>query len=213
VIGCLRTTFRLVVIAVVALVLVAGWHWRREFRAMWRFWRGGAPETAAATGLVTPRALVAARDKVDSLNGWRADSVVLGPAEFAALFADGLPGVFRDHVDSLGATLGDGRVRLTGRLATTVIPRAALGPFASLLHDSERLGLEGRVEMLGARRGVWRVDGLALRGVTLPAGMVRRLTATSLGGTAEGAIDFAVPAGVRDLRVRPDGVTLYGGAR
>ncbi|MFI5234933.1 MAG: hypothetical protein ACHQXA_04415, partial [Gemmatimonadales bacterium] len=136
-IGCLRSAFRLAVLLLLLLIAGAGWHWRHEIGAMWEFWRGGNAEVLPATGFTSPRALVSARDRVDSLNGWRADSVVLSAAQFGALMLDGMSAEVRARLDSTALTLGDRRVELTGRLQTSLIPRAALGPLAGLLRPWE----------------------------------------------------------------------------
>lgn len=208
--GCLRKALSVALVFILAALLALGWHWRHEFRAMWDFWRGGTTEPVPASGLATPRALERARDKVDSLNGWRADSVHLTAAELAALLADGLGAPLRDHLDSMAVTLGPGRVEVTGRLETKVIPRAALGPLARVLRPREWIRIGGDVQAIGDGRGIWRVDALRIRGVRIPSAMVARLSQASLGGGADGAVPFVLPKGVRGIRVRADQVTIYG---
>lgn len=211
--GCARRVFGFLLVIVLAVMIAAGWHWRHEFRAMWEFWRGGHVETVPASGLATPKALAAARDKIDSLNGWRADSVRLSAAQLAALLADGLPATLRQHLDSVAVTLGSGRVEVTGRLDMSVIPKAALGPLNHLLRPREWVRVGGDVQAIGDGRGIWRVDALKIRGVRIPGAMVARLSQASLGGGADGAVPFALPAGVRGLRVRPTDVTIYGAGK
>lgn len=211
--GCLKGVFRLVLLFLLAAVVAAGWHWRHEFGAMWEFWRGGQVEGAPASGLASPAAFASAQDKVDSLNGWRADSVRLTAAELAALLAHGFGPVLRDHLDSVAVTLGVGRVQVTGRLDTDVIPKAALGPLAGLLHAKEWVRVGGDVRVLGPRNAEWQVDALRIRGVRLPASMVERLVRSSLGGSADGAVPVTLPTGVRALRITPSAVTIYGGGR
>jgi hypothetical protein len=211
--GCVRKALSIALVFVLAALLALGWHWRHEFGAMWDFWRGGTSEPVPASGLATPRALASARDKVDSLNGWRADSVHLTAAELAALLEDGLGAPLRYHLDSLAVTLGPGRVEVTGRLDTGVIPPAAFGPLARVLRPKEWIRIGGDVQAIGDGRGIWRVDGLRIRGVRIPSPMVARLSQASLGGGSDGAVPFALPAGVRGLRVSADRVTIYGAGK
>lgn len=211
--GCLKGLVKLLVVALLAAAVALGWHWRHEFRAMWEFWRGGHTEVAPASGLASPAALAAAKDKVDSLNGWRADSVQLDAAQLAALLADGFGPILQKHLDSVHVTLGTGRVEVTGRLDTGVIPKAALGPLAGLLRQREWVRVGGDVRVLGPHHAEWQVDGLRIRGVRLPGSMVQRLVQASLGGGADGAVPVALPTGVRALRITPTAVTIYGGGR
>lgn len=210
--GCLKGVFRLLLMFVLAAVVAAGWHWRHEFRMMWEFWRGGQAESVPASGFASPVALAAAQDKVDSLNGWRADSVRLTAAELAALLAHGFGPVLRSHLDSVAVTLGAGRVEVTGRLDTKVIPKVALGPLAGLIRPKEWIRVGGDVRVLGPRNAEWQVDALRIRGVRIPGPMVERLVQSSLGGSADGAVPITLPAGVRALRITPSAVTIYGGA-
>lgn len=210
--GCLKGVVRLVLLFVLAAVVAVGWHWRHEFRTMWEFWRGGQVEGAPASGYASPVALASAQDKVDSLNGWRADSVRLTAAELAALLAHGFGPALRTHLDSVAVTLGAGRVQVTGRLDTGVIPKAALGPLSGMLRPKEWVRVGGDVRVLGPRNAEWQVDALRIRGVRIPGPMVQRLVQASLGGSADGAVPITLPAGVRALRITPTAVTIYGGA-
>lgn len=211
--GCLKGVLKFIVAVVLVALVAAGWHWRHEFRAMWQFWRGGEEEIVTTSGLASPAALASARDKVDSLNGWREDSVRLSAPEFAALLADGFGASLKGHLDSVAVTLGAGRFDLVGRLETRVIPRAALGPLASLIHPREWIRLGGTLEVLGAGRAEWKVDGVRMRGVRLPKGMVPRLVEASFGGSASGGVPITIPAGVTNVRVTPGAVILGGTPR
>lgn len=211
--GCLKGLLKFLLVAFLIAVVAAGWHWRHEFRAMWEFWRGGHAEVVPASGLASPAALASARDKVDSLNGWRADSVRLTAPEFAAFLTDGFGPALRKHFDSVAVTLGTGRVELVGRIDTEVIPRAALGPLASLLRPREWVRLSGSVGVLGPGHAEWQVDALRIRGVRIPGSMVARLVQASFGGSAQGGIPIALPPGVQNVRVTPGAVIIAGAPR
>jgi hypothetical protein len=156
-----------------------------------------------------PRGLARAREKVDSLHGWNADSVVLTAGEMASLLASGLPPRVHAHLDSLAVELGEGRVRVSARLETAQIPREALGPLAGALDPWERVAVEGPVVATAPGQAEWRVDALSIRGFTLPAEASRRLVERGLPGAKEGVVPVALPRGIRGLRIRPTGVALY----
>lgn len=153
--------------------------------------------------------LEAAHDKVDSLHGWAADSVVLSAREMASLIEAGLPPEARGRLDSIAITLAEGRVTISGRLETTHIPREALGLLADALEPWEAVRGSGIVVATRPGRAEWRVDALTLRGFTLPAEASRTLVSRALPGAEHGAIPFALPDGIDRLRVRATGVTLY----
>jgi hypothetical protein len=152
---------------------------------------------------------VRATDKIDSLNGWNADSVVLSAAEAASFLLNALPREARVHLDSLTVKLGDGRVALTARLETAVIPRDKLGPLAGALAPWEPVAAEGPI--VTTRPGIveWRVDGLTLRGFTLSGQASRDLVTQALPGVKNGTLVLPLPRGVTGLRVRASGATLY----
>ena len=90
-------------------LLAVGWLYRDRVRARrppaaGRSRRRRRPSGRAASGRPGARALASARAKIDSLNGWRADSVVLSPSEVASLMGSGL-----DARVPAGARLAAGR--------------------------------------------------------------------------------------------------------
>jgi hypothetical protein len=160
-------------------------------------------------GLAEPSALARAREKVDSLLGWGADSVVLTAPEMASLVMDGLTREGRRHVDSLSVVLGEGRITVSARLETAAIPRGRLGPLAGALDPWERVTAAGIVTMTDPGRAEWRVDSLTLRGLTLPEQASRELLGRALAPAGSGAVPLALPRGITGLRIRPDGVALF----
>ena len=84
--GCLSAPVRLLGWLAVIAALALGWLYRDRLIHEGRRLLGGQPAAAPAVSAGRPgaRALESARSKVDSLNGWRADSIVLTPAEVAA---------------------------------------------------------------------------------------------------------------------------------
>lgn len=211
--GCLMWPLRLAVALLVTFLLFAGWAYRRELAGMWRFWRSGPPREAPVTGHASATGLARATDLVDSLNGWRADSIVLTADELASLLQAGLGGDAARYLDSVAVTLGTDRATVGAMLATEAIPARALGPFKRFVRPRERVTVGGRIVVLGPESGALRVDAVALRGLPFPSAMVGRFMSSSLGAAEDGTVRFQLPAGVRDLKVRPSGVVLYGGGR
>lgn len=211
--GCLMWPLRLAFALLVVLLLFAGWAYRRELAGMWRFWRNGPAQEAPVTGTATAAGLARATDLVDSLNGWRADSIVLTAEELASLLQAGLGGAAARYLDSVEVTLGTDHVTVGAMLATEAIPGRALGPFKGLVRPRERVRVGGRLAVLGPESGALRVDAVSLRGIPFPTAMIGRFMSTSLGASDDGTVKFQVPQGIRDLKVRPSGVVLYGGGR
>jgi len=173
--------------------------------------RGAGAPRRPGSAVTTPRVteLEAARDKVDSMHGWAADSVILSAREMASLLEAGLPPEARERLDSISITLAADRVTVSGRLETTHIPREALGLLAGALAPWEAVRGSGAVVATGPGRAEWRVDALTLRGFTLPAEASRMLVSQALPGVRDGAIPFSLPEGIARLRVRATGVTMY----
>ncbi|HRZ09675.1 MAG TPA: hypothetical protein P5319_07230, partial [Gemmatimonadales bacterium] len=105
--GCLSLPFRLLGLLIVAGLLYFGWTERDRISAYWRRLTDRPPATAPGeTGRPGEAALQSATSKIDSLNGWRADSVVLTASEMASLIGAGLDRRVREDLDSLAVTLG-----------------------------------------------------------------------------------------------------------
>lgn len=203
--------FRLLGIFVLAVIVSGAWLFRFEILRLVR------PQVARVTeslggdgaGRPGPAALARAKDKVDSLHGWAADSVVLTANEMAALLVDGLLPDARAHLDSMAVELGEARVTVSARLETAQIPKDALGPLAGAVEPWERVTAAGPVRVVKTGQAEWRVDALTLRGFTLPEEASRRLVERALPGTKDGVVPLTLPKGVAGLRIRRDGVALY----
>jgi hypothetical protein len=198
-------------IFVLAALVSGAWLFRSEILRLVR------PQVTRVTeslgrdgaGKPGPAALARAKDKVDSLHGWAADSVVLSASEMAALLVDGLPSEARAHLDSISLELGDSRVTVSARLETAQIPKDALGPLAGALNPWERVSAAGPVRVVKAGQAEWRIDALTLRGLTLPEATSRHLVERALPGAGGGVVPITLPKGVAGLRVRREGVSLY----
>jgi hypothetical protein len=214
--GCLSAPFKVLGCLGLLALLVIGWLYRdRVVREGQRLLgRIEAPATPAspppARGRPGTRALASAEAKIDSLNGWRADSVVLSPSEVASLMGRGLSPEFRKELDSLQVELLDGEVKVRARLRTARLPRELIGPLATVLQPHEPIEAIGPLRVTGPGTGEWAVRSMQIRNFPLPAPAVRRLVSQTLGDSTRHTVPWQVPAGVRGVRVRPAGVTLYG---
>jgi hypothetical protein len=217
--GCLTAPFKLVGCLGLLALLVLGWLYRdlaeREGRHLLDRLRGAAAPASAASarGRPSARALASAASKVDSLNGWRADSVVLTPSEVASLMGARLAPQFRKELDSLQVELLDGEVALRGRLRTARLPQDVVGPLAMALRPNEPIQAIGPLRVTGPGVGEWAVRSLRIRDIPLPAGAVKRLVGRALDEPGRETVPWRVPAGVRAVRARPSGLTLYGAPR
>jgi hypothetical protein len=203
--GVVRFALRLIGVVLLAVFLSAAWLFRENIAGA--LGHHGDGSTVAAHP--TPKALGRARDKVDSLNGWHADSVMLTATEMASLLEAGLPRDALTHFDSVGVTLGEGRVGISGRLDTSVIPKESLGPLAGVLSHWEPVAASGTVAMIEPGVAEWRVDRLTLRGITFPETVSRAMVQRAFSGSAGSGIRIALPKGISALHVHPNGVALF----
>ncbi len=203
--------FRVLGIFVLAGLVSGAWLFRAEILRLVRpqIARVTGSPRADGAGRPGPAALARAKDKVDSLHGWGADSVVLTANEMAALLVDGLPNEARGHLDSMSLELGESRVTVSARLETAQIPKESLGPLAGVLDPWERVLAAGPVRVVKVGQAEWRIDALVLRGITLPEATSRRLVERALPGATGGVVPLTLPKGVAGIRVRRDGVSLY----
>jgi len=215
--GCLTAPFRALGCLVLIAALALGWLYRDRLveeghRLLDRIPARSAPSRpASASAAARPgtRALASARAKIDSLNGWRADSVVLSPTEVASLIGDALSPELRRNLDSLRVELLDDQIRVRARLRTEHLPKDALGPLSRALGPTEPIEAAGPLRVTAPRKGEWAVRSLRIRDFPIPGPAVPGVMERVLGGSRE-TVPWTVPAGVGAIRVRPDGATLYG---
>ena len=217
--GCLTAPFKVVGCLGLIAALVVGWLYRdrvlREGRRLLD--RVEAPRSTGAApaplGRPGTRALASARAKIDSLNGWRADSVVLSPSEVASLMGSGLSPKFRRELDSLRVELLAGEVRVHARLRTARLPQELIGPLAVALRPNEPVEATGPLRVTGPGTGEWAVRSFQIRDIPVPASAVPRLVSRALDDPNRETVPWTVPAGIRAIHVHPGGATLYGAAR
>jgi hypothetical protein len=212
--GCLTAPFRLLGCLVLLVALGAAWLYRdwleHEARRLIERVQREVPSPEGRPGV---SALESARAKVDSLNGWRADSVVLTPSEFASLVGSGMDRQLRGQLDSLRVELLDGEIRVSARLRTAALPPELLGPFAGALRPTEPVDAAGPLRVTRPGAGEWRVRTFRIGDFPVPEDMVPSLVGQALGDPRRTAVPVQVPEGVRAIRVRPGGAILYGATR
>lgn len=210
--GCLSAPFRLLGVLGLILALAIGWLYRDRLAAELHQIFDSSSQDEEPTGAGRPgsRALVSAHSKIDSLNGWRADSVVLSASEVASLIGAGLSPDLRRQLDSLQVELGDGEVTVSANLSTARLPRELVGPLAVALRSREPVKAGGPLQVVEPSRAEWTVRSFSIRDIPIPRDAVPTLVARAFGDTTRRAIPVRIPAGVQEIRVRPSGATLVG---
>jgi hypothetical protein len=212
--GCLTAPFKLLGCLVLLVALAAAWFYRDrleyEARQLIERVRGEVPAPEGRPGV---SALESANAKVDSLNGWRADSVVLTPSEFASLVGNGMDRQLRGQLDSLRIELLEGEVRVRARLRTAALSPDLIGPFAGALGATEPVDAAGPLRNTRPGAGEWRVRTFRIGDFPVPDEMVPRLVGQALGDPDRTSVPVKVPEGVREIRVRPGSAILYGATR
>ncbi len=211
--GCLLAPFRALGCLVILAGVAAGWLYRdRVFEEVLRL-TGRRADATAAVGRPGTRALAAARARTDSVARSRVDSIVLSPSEMASLIGAGLAPVVRDQLDSLTVRLLDGQVEVGARIAGSQIPREVLGPLALAVSDRPRIRAAGAVDVVAPGQGEWVIERLDVGGVPVPADALRNLMGRITGVPGRRRLPVAIPAGVREIRIRPNRAVLFGGRR
>ncbi|CAN5899472.1 hypothetical protein BH24GEM1_BH24GEM1_08210 [soil metagenome] len=212
--GCLTAPFKLLGCLGLIIALWLGYIYRDrlelEARRLVERVRHVVPSSSGRPGV---RSLESARAKVDSLNGWRADSVVLTAAEFASLVGSGMDRELRSQLDSLQVELLDGEIQVSARLHTSRLPPEFVGPLRGALRPTEPVRAAGPVRVTRPGRGEWNVRTFRIGDFPVPDEMVPGLVGRALGDPARTAVPMQVPPGIRGIRVRPGGATLYGATR
>ena len=122
--------------------------------------------------------------------------------------ADRLDPAAREAVDSLRVVLYDDRLVLYGHVRLDVFGRELLGPLAGVFDSSEPLRMAGPLEADRPGRLSWRCTEFSILRFPFPQSVIPALV-NRLTGRDDGAFPIPVPESVGDVRVRPDGVTLY----
>jgi hypothetical protein len=211
--GCLSAPFKLLGGLGVIVLLAIGWLYRDRLAGELRRLIGSESSEAGAPGRPGTNALLSARAKIDSLNGWRADSVILTASEVASMIGVGLDPSVRSQLDSLQVQLLDGSIGVSARLSTARLPRELTGPLAMALRDKERVEAAGPLTVVQPRQAEWEVRSFRIREFPIPRDAVPKLVSKALGDTSRSSVPIRIPAGIREIRIRPSGATLLGASR
>jgi hypothetical protein len=210
--GCLTAPFKFAGFLGLLAALAVGWLYRDRLVDEGRKVLGSisGSEPAPTGGRPGARALLSAHAKIDSLNGWRADSVVLTASEVASMIGAGLDPSLRSQLDSLQVELQDGSIAVRARLATARLPRELVGPLSVALRPTEPIEAAGPLEVVGPRRAEWAVKSFRLRNFPIPRDAVPKLVSKALGDPSKQTVPVKIPAGIREIRIHPNGATLIG---
>jgi hypothetical protein len=213
--GCLSAPFKLLGFLALVAALAAGWLYRDRLAEQVQHLLGtpGSGTGGALSGRPGARALLSAKSKIDSLNGWRADSVVLTAAEVASMIGVGLDPEIRKQLDSLEVQLMDGSVEVSAVLSTARLPRELIGPLALALRPKEPVEAGGPLRVVEPRKAEWAVRTFRIRNFPVPRDAVPKLVSRALGDSTRSTVSIRIPPGIREIRIRPSGATLFGIAR
>jgi hypothetical protein len=210
--GCLTAPFRFVGFLGLLLALAVGWLYRDRLTGEAQKLVGSftGAHASPSGGRPGSRALLSARAKIDSLNGWRADSVVLNASEVASMIGAGLDPSLRSQLDSLQVELQNGSITVKARLATARLPRELIGPLAVALRPTEPIEAAGPLEVVGPRQAEWKLQSFRIRNFPIPRDAVPTLVSRALGDPKRTTVPVKIPAGVREIRLHPGSATLIG---
>jgi hypothetical protein len=214
--GCLSAPIKLLGVLGLVALLAVGWLYRDRIVGEFRQVIGNTGlggETTASSGRPGAKALLSARSKIDSLNGWRADSVILTASEVASMIGVGLAPSVRSQLDSLEVELLDGSVGVSAVLSTARLPKELTGPLAVALRPKERVEAAGPLEVVKPRQAEWRVRSMSIRNFPIPGDAVPSLVSKALGDNKRGTVPIRIPSGVREIRIHPAGAVLLGTPR
>jgi hypothetical protein len=213
--GCLKGLTRLALVALVVIAAGVAWWFRDPILHAASRWLGPKrttlpPVADTAVGAPTPSAVASTGAKMSGLaRPAAADSVILSANEMASLIGAGLDWRVRRTFDSLRVELLDGRFAVHARLDTRQIPQSALGPFALMVREREPIRLAGPLGVVSPGHGKWTLEEIAIRGFPFPAPMVRQLAQRMAGADSTGALPVPLPPEVKDIVIKPTGVTIY----
>ena len=136
--------------------------------------------------------------------------MVLSASEVASLIGAGLNPGLRRQLDSLQVELLDGSVAVNAKLATARLPRELTGPLAVALREREPVQAAGPIKVVGPGKAEWEVRSFRIREFPIPRDAVPKLVARAFGDSTRRAVPVQLPPGIREIRIRPSGATLFG---
>jgi hypothetical protein len=125
----------------------------------------------------------------------------------------GLDPSVRSQLDSLQVQLLEGSIEVSALLATARLPKDLTGPLAVALRPKERIEAAGPLQVVEPRRAEWSVRSMRIRNFPIPRDAVPKIVSRALGDSSRSTVPIRIPAGVREIRIRPSGATLIGAPR
>ena len=125
----------------------------------------------------------------------------------------GLDPSVRSQLDSLEVQLLDGSIGVSALLSTARLPRELTGPLAVALRPKERIEAAGPLRVVQPRQAEWAVQSFRIRNFPIPRDAVPKLVSRALGDSSRSTVPIRIPAGIREIRIRPSGATLVGAPR
>ena len=185
------------------------WMYRDRVAAAARILRHG-PDVAPAVGHPSPAALGRADDKLQALDRGRADSVVLGADEVAALVRRAITDRTGEAPESVEVALRDDQLEMSATVATAQFRPMVPPSVSRLLRARERVEATGELVWLRPGALEWRLNRLLVRGLPVPAELAGvALGRTGLPVRADGSVVLPVSRDVTGLRTGSGRIVLY----
>jgi hypothetical protein len=204
----MRCLGRIILLALVLLLVGAGWLYRDEIRR----WGNDVVhplDKARRTGHPSPAAEARALGKVDSLLKSQSDSILLSADEMASLIAVGASFLPRELLDSISVELGDRTIRVRTLVNSAKLPQRVLSMLPMAPEPFEEVIATGTLTPARAGVAEWKMDQVLVRGLPVPSDLTARLIAKATGRPSDGRLEVLMPRGVTGFRVRPAGVAIY----
>lgn len=199
------------VLALLVAGLAVAWRQRDRLLAEWREFRGRA---VAAAPAVSPAVADSAEAKLTALaEGGGPNRIALSENEVQSLVEYRLGGRVPASVGVPQVELREGRVRLTGRVAThRIAPAGNLTDVLSLLPDTTELSATGQLVPYEGERVALEINDLAAARVPLPSRVIPQVL-DLLGRPAEAplprnAVALPLPAGAGAAYVSGDSLVV-----
>ncbi len=211
--GCFTNIFAGIgCLTVLVLGAVGAWYFRADIAEVYRSYverdtggesvqlTEGYPSSAALQSALEKERAIARRDGPEQ--------VVLTADEMASLIEDRLATEARQALDSITVTLERDRFSLEAKVQTDVFGRDLLGLLRGMIDPQEPIRVSGPAEIRAPGVIGWEIDEFRVASFPFPGPAIPVLVDRLTGGDG-GAMLFAIPAEVDDMRIRPDGVTFF----
>jgi hypothetical protein len=213
--GCLKKLGCLLLAVVLLAAGAAGaWYWLRGRSG------GGMADSAGLTAAgwqaLTPTGAQRARTALERLRAPRGPAYQsVAPGDLAAYIFQELSRTLPSSADSIEAAAVNNQLCVRAVVRTSEFgDRNALGAFAMLLGDRERLQLCGVLRIIRPGAGEFQVKQFRIREFNLPQAVIPRLIGQMSRGTRPAGISpdglpLQTPEYVGDVRVQRGEITLY----